>query len=106
MFHLYRPVKSSFLFTVITILLLASCTVVKKYPTNTPFVFKNKINLTGQVSKDEKNRLQTELYNYWDDSLKVNSILKFGVRTVITNPNVFDSAGINRSITFMNSFLN
>lgn len=105
MFHLYGPVKNNFLFTVLTIMLLASCTVVKNYPKNTPFVFKSKINVTGPISKDEKNRLQTELYNYWDDSLKVNSILKFGVRTVIKNPNKFDSAGINRSIVFMNSFL-
>ncbi len=59
----------------------------------------------GDISKDEKNRLQTELYNYWDDSLKVNSLLQFGVRTVIKSPNVFDSADINRSIVFMNSFL-
>ncbi|MDB5249757.1 MAG: surface antigen [Segetibacter sp.] len=79
---------------------------VKEYPPNTPFVFKNNITVTGEVSKDEKKRLETELYNYWDDSLKVNAILKFGIRTVIKNPYVFDSANINRSITFMNSYLN
>lgn len=86
-------------------MLLASCTVVKNYPKNTPFVFKNKINVTGDISKEEKKRLETELYSYWYDSLKVNSITQFGVRTVIKNPNVFDSADINRSIVFMNSFL-
>lgn len=105
MFQLYRSVTIKFLLIVFTIILLASCTVVKNYPANKPFVFKNKINVTGPVSKDEKNKLQAELYNYWDDSLKVNSILQFGVRTVIKNPSVFDSAGINRSIVFMNSFL-
>ncbi|GEO09994.1 BamA/TamA family outer membrane protein [Segetibacter aerophilus] len=103
MFHYGAAYK--FLIPVLVIMLLASCTVVKNYPANTPFVFKNKINVTGEISKDEKNRLQTELYNYWDDSLKVNSILQFGVRTVIKNPNVFDSADINRSVVFMNSFL-
>jgi outer membrane protein insertion porin family len=86
-------------------MLLASCTVVKNYPKNTPFVFKNKINVTGGISKEEKKRLETELYYYWADSLKVNSILQFGIRTVIKNPNKFDSADINRSIVFMNSFL-
>lgn len=86
--------------------MLASCTVVKNYPKNTAFVFANKITVNGAVSKDEKKRLQTELYNYWDDSLKVNSILQFGVRTIIKNPSVFDSAGITRSIVFMNSYLN
>ncbi|MCW3115846.1 MAG: BamA/TamA family outer membrane protein, partial [Segetibacter sp.] len=105
MFHLYGHAKNKFLLTALFIMLLASCTVVKNYPKDRPFVFKNKINVTGDISKEEKNRLQTELYNYWDDSLKVNSISQFGVRTVIKNPNAFDSAGINRSIIFMNSFL-
>ncbi len=88
------------------ILLLGSCTVVKNYPKNTPFVFKNVIEVNGEVSKDEKNRLQTELINYWDDSIKVNSFLQFGVRTVIKNPNEYDSSGITRSMIFMNSYLN
>ncbi|HEX8460525.1 MAG TPA: BamA/TamA family outer membrane protein, partial [Segetibacter sp.] len=86
-------------------LLLASCTVVKNYPKNTPFVYANKVNVAGDVSKDEKKRLQSELINYWDDSLKVNSIQQFGVRTVIKKPNTYDSAAINRSIVFMSSYL-
>jgi outer membrane protein insertion porin family len=100
------PAKNQILYTFIALMALASCTVVKNYPENRPFVFANNITLKGDVSKDEKKRLQTELYNYWDDSLKVKSILQFGVRTVIKNPNVFDSAAITRSIVFMNSYLN
>lgn len=106
MFHLYRSAKNTFLYTFIAIVMLASCTVVKNYPENKPFVFSNKIIVKGNVSKDEKKRLQTELYNYWDDSLKVNAIQQFGIRTVIKNPNVFDSSAITRSIAFMNSYLN
>lgn len=86
-------------------MLFASCTVVKDYPKNTPFVFKNKITVAGAISKDEKKRLETELINYWDDSIKVNSLLQFGVKTVIKNPKVFDSAGITSSIIFMDSYL-
>lgn len=106
MFHLFRTAKNTFLLSFIAIVILASCTVVKNYPENKPFVFANKIIVKGDVSKDEKKRLQTELYNYWDDSLKVNSILQFGVRTVIKNPNVFDSSAIARSVAFMSSYLN
>lgn len=62
--------------------------------------------MQGDVPKDEKKRLQTELYNYWDDSLKVNSILQFGVKTIIKNPNIFDSSAIASSIGFMDSYLN
>jgi len=86
--------------------MLASCTVIRNYPANKPFVYANKIIVKGDVSKDEIKRLQTELYNYWDDSLKVNSIRQFGVRTIIKNPNIFDSTTITRSIVFMNSYLN
>ncbi len=106
MVQLFRSAKNTFLLTVFAIILLASCTVVKNYPKNKPFVFKNKINVTGEVSKDEKKRLLTDLINYWDDSLKVNSILQFGVRTVIKNPTAFDSTGISRTIVFINSYLN
>ena len=106
MFHLLQERNKYFFFLFIAILLLGSCTVVKNYPEGKPFVYENKITVKGEVSKDEIKRLQLELYNYWDDSLKVNSLLKFGVRTVIKNPAVFDSSRINRSIVFMNSFLN
>ncbi len=106
MFHLTRPAKITFFYTFIAIVMLASCTVVKDYPKNKPFVFSNKITIKGDVSKDEKKRLQTELYNYWDDSLKVNSIRQFGIRTIIKNPNIFDSSAITQSIAFMDSYLN
>lgn len=106
MFHLIRQAKNYFFYIFPGMIMLASCTVVKNYPKNTAFVFANKVTVNGAVSKDEKKRLQTELYNYWDDSLKVNSILQFGVRTIIKSPKVFDSAGITRSVVFMNSYLN
>jgi outer membrane protein insertion porin family len=88
------------------IILLASCTVVKQFPEDRPFVFKNEINVDGNISKDEKKQLQTELANYWDDSIKVRTVSQFGVRTVIKKPNAFDSSAINTSIIFMRSYLN
>lgn len=105
MFHLYGSVKISLLYFILAIILLASCTTVKNYPKNTPFVFSNKIILNGDTSKDEKKRLEIELYNYWDDSLRVNPILQFGIHTIIKSPPVFDTVAISRSILFMNSFL-
>lgn len=87
-------------------MLLASCTVVKNYPKQIPFVFANNIIVEGEISGDEKKRLELELQNYWDDSLRVNSFQQFGIRTVIRDPNVFDSTAITRSMEFMNSYLN
>ncbi len=101
-----RPVFHAILTAVMVMMILGSCTVVKNYPRDVPFVFANKINVQGVPSKDEKKRLQTELDGYWDDSIKVKSITQLGVRTVIRNPPVYDSAGVVRSIAFMNSYLN
>ncbi len=91
--------------------MISSCSVskrtfVRNNPINRPFIFDNKITLTGNISKDEKIRLTTELNNYWDDSLKVRKVQQFGVIYKIRNPAVFDSANINRSISFMNAYLN
>jgi outer membrane protein insertion porin family len=101
-------VKTSFLSLLLLSLLMAmfnSCTTVRNAPA-APFVFENKITLKGNITKDEKNRLTTELDNYWDDSAKARKVTQFGVSHRVIDPPVFDSANINRSINFMNSYLN
>jgi outer membrane protein insertion porin family len=95
------------LFLVVT----SSCSVlkivkVKDYQANKPFVYENKITLSGNVTKDEKKRLTEELDNYWDDSLKARTIQQFAIIYKTQNPAVFDSANISRSINFMNAYLN
>lgn len=87
-------------------MLFGSCTVVKNYPIDKPFVFSNQISIGGLVSKDQAKTLQSELQSYWDDSLKVAAITQFGIRTIIKNPNPFDSSHINPSMVYMNSYLN
>lgn len=86
--------------------LFFSCVVVKEYQPGKRFVFENKINLNANVAKDEKKRLTDELYNYWDDSLKVQRLQKFGISYTIKKPPVFDSANIMRSQQFMRAYLN
>ncbi len=96
----------------LVLVFLSSCseqrrTVVRNYPPNKPFVYSNKINLTGtNLTKDEKKRLSTELENYWDDSLQVQKIQQFGFFYKIRKPPVFDSTNIYRSVNFMNAYLN
>jgi outer membrane protein insertion porin family len=101
----------SFCFLLLLLMMISSCsifqqTIVKNYPSDRPFVYENKLTLTGNISKDEKNRLTEELNNYWDDSIKVRKIQQFGIIYKIKNPPVFDSGNINRSINFMNAYLN
>ena len=101
---MYRKANYNYLL-ILLLLSFASCTVVKNYQPNVPFVFKNKITLQGDVNKLEQKRLEAELYNYFDDSLRPKRISQFGVRTVLKEPHTFDSSHINNSITFMRSFL-
>ena len=102
--------KTIFPFLALTLLCFAlffnSCTVVRNYPKNKPFVYLNKVTVDGNVSKDEKKRLTLELNNYWDDSMKADRVQQFGFRYRIKNPPVFDSNNLYRSRTFMNAYLN
>ena len=87
-------------------LLLSSCVTVSKFPANKPFMFKNTVILKGNISKDEKKRLTTELNNYWDDSIKVMAVLQFGFIYDYTAPAMYDSVNLNNSVTFMKAYLN
>ncbi len=93
-------------------LLVSSCSIlkstsIKNYEASKPFVFENFIKLNGNVSKDEKKRLTTELTKHWDDSIKSRKEEQFfGLKQKIKNPQVFDSANIVRSMTYMNGYLN
>lgn len=95
------------LFSLLTVmLLLSSCSTVKNYQPNKPFVFANKVVVNGNVSKDEKKRLTIELNNYWDDSLKSRKTTQFGFFSKMKNPPLFDSNNITRTKRFMNAYLN
>src|SRR5438105_523933 len=79
---------------------------VKNPPADTPFVYNNKINVSGSIGKDEKKRLTDELANYWDDSMYARKLQKFGIFNVIKNPPLFDSVNLARTKIFMTGYLN
>lgn len=55
-------------------LLLASCTIPRKFPQNKPFVFKNNIAVKGgNFTKDQRNSLKQKLFGQLDDSSKTNT---------------------------------
>ncbi|HVX24971.1 MAG TPA: BamA/TamA family outer membrane protein [Parafilimonas sp.] len=108
--------KFSFYFFIVCLLcFVSSCTSekflffdvvkVKNYPLDTPFVYNNKININGKLSKDEKTRLQENLINYWSDSLFARRVQKMGIFYNLKNPPVFDTSTISTTSKFMNSFL-
>lgn len=82
-------------------------TSVKNPPKDTtPFVFANEIKIEpGVIAKDEQNRLESELNNYWDDTVKARSLQQFGVFYRIKDPQRYDTIGLQRSLYFMNSYL-
>jgi outer membrane protein insertion porin family len=109
----FNVYKTSFLYFFLLIALTAlfsSCSVskntrVKNYPVGKPFMYENSIQLSGVMTKDEKKRLTNELEDYWDDSLQVKRLQKFGFFYKLDAPPVFDSANIVRSINFMTAYL-
>lgn len=99
-------VKVGIIGFVFVCVLFFSCTVVKNFPEGKPFVFDNKITVTGNLDKDEKKRLTNDLAGYWDDSLFARKVQQFGVRYVLKKPPVFDTINISRTSNFMRGYLN
>jgi len=91
-----------------------SSTAVRNYPIDTPFIFNNKIIIKGNLTKDEKNRLATDLVSYWDDSLYAQRSTQYGISfkyapTIysykLNTPPVYDSANRIRTTAFMTGYL-
>lgn len=89
------------------VILLNSCIVshkVKGYP-NQPFVYETSIKIVDSaISKDEKTRLETGLYEQLDDSIKNRHVDKL-FWTVLKNPPALDSSTISKSIQFMHYYM-
>src|SRR5438270_364780 len=88
--------------------LLSSCAVitgVRKYPKNTPFVFKTVIKIEGNQSASDKQDLEARLQNQLDDSLKLR-IKSFPLWKNIIQPPKFDTMAVRRSEAFMMALLN
>lgn len=93
-----------YLFGLIVCVCIFSCSQ-KNYPHDKPFVYENKINLKGNLSKNEKENILLNLPNYWADSLKARKVQQFGFFYKLNNPPVFDTSNILPSIAFMKSYL-
>lgn len=89
---------------------MTSCGVVpKNYPKNKPFVYEYNINVEGNLSVEEKNRLESGLKNQLDDSIRVRTARKFIYkgfnRPVLDKPPVYNSANADKSVVYMRSLL-
>jgi outer membrane protein assembly factor BamA len=92
---------------------ISSCTVLKQYPRDKPFIFENNININGDLSKDKKQDLRSELLTQLEDSAEVreNSELPWPKApwiipsTVITKPPVFNPAPVMQSTVNMKNLM-
>ncbi len=80
-------------------------TTVIDYPLNKAFIYNNKIEIIGTHNKDEKKQLTSVLDNYWDDSIRIKKIQKFGFFYKIKQPAAYNYMNLQRSISFMNAYL-
>ncbi|MFI5185924.1 MAG: BamA/TamA family outer membrane protein [Chitinophagales bacterium] len=99
---------------ILLVILLSSCkswdfhtfpiTHIKNYPKNTPFVYKTNINLPGNLSKKEKDNLESGLKAQLEDSVNPKANQKIFWQ-VIKKPPVFDTTYVQSSRRFMLAML-
>ena len=95
-------------FAIVTSLfwLLTGCAGVKDPPKGIPYVYNNDVVVrSDDLNAEQRYLLKEKLLEYLDDSLKVRTVSVLG-RTRRIEPPVFDSMNIDRSIRFMNGYLN
>jgi outer membrane protein insertion porin family len=105
--------RQSIILCLLLLILVVSCTTIKDYPANAPFVYETNIHLNGKFSTEEKKELETQLNQQLHDSIMVRSVRKLigwknGPRFLyseIVKPAIFDSLNAEKSKIFMASKL-
>ena len=109
---LFKAPKISVWFAALLIL-FASCSVVKDYPAQTPFVYKTNIEIKANLKPEERKGLASQLQDQLHDSIRVRWVSKFigwdkGPRILyseLRKPAVFDTNYASQSMTFMRALL-
>src|SRR5215204_128393 len=95
------------------LLLISSCSVVKDYPAQRPFIYNTNIELQGKFTTDERKGLTSQLREQLHDSIMVRRIEKLigwekGPRffySVLQNPPAYDSLNADKSLGYMEALL-
>lgn len=83
-----------------------SCTIVKEYPVDRPFVYQTNINIEGELKTDERKELENQLEQHLHDSVRARRQRKVLFFTMIKKPPVYDSLNIAKSKLYMRALLN
>jgi len=76
----------------------------KQYPLGQPFVYQTNIQVNGNFTNTEKNRLSTRLRGQLDDSLRVRTVSKM-LYSELRRPPRYESNTATRSIDYMRNLL-
>ncbi|MFN8290949.1 MAG: BamA/TamA family outer membrane protein [Chitinophagaceae bacterium] len=90
--------------TGLVILFLSSCTIVKNYPANKPFVYKTNITVNGDFSNEDRAKLVARLKTQLDDSMKSRSVSKI-FWSVMKHPPEFETPNADKSVLYMRALL-
>ncbi len=101
----HHSIHSKALFAGFLLLMLASCTIVRKYPRDKSFVYQTNINVNGNFSNEQRQELIAGLAGQLDDSIKARRLDRLFWK-VLKNPPVYDSSNADKSIVFMHYYLN
>jgi outer membrane protein assembly factor BamA len=92
---------------------VVSCTVVRKYPNDTPFHFENNIKIIGEDNKEVLPTIKSNLFAQIEDSAQIRVASKipwpsfpwFIPSSVMEYPTVFNKAPLEQSMTNMRNML-
>lgn len=101
-----KPLRLFFYLTVVFCFFLFSCSTVRNFPKNRPFVYETEITLNGKFNTDERKDLLQKLQAQLHDSIKVRSVQKLVFWNTLKNPPVYDSLNADKSVIFMRGLLN
>lgn len=101
-----KPLRLLIYLTVVFCFFLFSCSTVRNFPKNKPFVYKTEITLNGKFNTDERKDLLQKLQTQLHDSIRVRSVQKLVFWHTLKNPPVYDSLNADKSVIFMRGLLN
>ena len=97
--------RHSIWISLLAVCLGTGCGVIpKQYPPDTPFVFQTNIQVQGNFTNTEKNRLASRLKGQLDDSLRARPVSKM-LYSELRNPPRYEAGAAKRSVTYMRNLL-
>ena len=98
-------ITRNYIIAALCLLMTASCTIIKNYPPNQPFVYKTNINITGNIASDTADNIASRLKGQLDDSMKARAVSKV-LWSVMKHPPVYTDDNAEKSVVYMNALLN